>query len=152
VAIDAAGVLLALGAALGFGLYLLGADIVLKETNSLTGSAWVAAFASIGLAVWAVATGDGRVPHGWHQWYPILGMGTFTAGAFVCLFAGLRRLGAVRTAIISATEPLTAAALAAAFLDERLGAATALGGLLILAGAVAASLARGETSAEAPGP
>ena len=153
VAIDHVGVVLELAAAFVFTLYLVGADLVLKRTNSLTGAMWVAASASIGLAAWAIATGAAQVPRGWHQWYPVLGMGVFTAGAFVCLFAGLRRLGAIRTSIISATEPLTAAALAVPFLGEGLRLATMLGGILILAGAVAASVARQDLSAaELQGP
>jgi len=79
-------------------------------------------------------------------------MAAFTAGAFVCLFAGLRRLGAVRTSIVAATEPLAAAALAVIFLSERLHAGTVLGGLLILAGAIAASIARQGPAAEPRGP
>jgi len=76
------------------------------------------------------------------QWGPVLGSGAFTAGAFVCLLAGLRRIGPVRAAIVSATEPLAASVLAVIFLRESLGAATVVGGTLILAGAVTASLAR----------
>ena len=76
----------------------------------------------------------------------------FTAGAFVCLLAGLRRLGVIRTSVLSATEPLTAAVLAAVVLGESVRPATVAGGVLILAGAVAASFARAGTPAEAPVP
>jgi drug/metabolite transporter (DMT)-like permease len=150
--IDGIGVALELGSSLTFALYLVGADVVLKRTNSLVGAMWVAAAAALGLAVYAVATGVAQVPRGWHQWGPVLGMGALTAGAFATLFAGLRRLGAVRTAILSASEPLTAAALAAIFLGEGVGAGTVIGGILILAAAVAASAARAQAPAEPPIP
>ena len=151
-AIDSTGVGFALGSALTFSLYLVGAGSVLKRTNSLTGSMWVSAAAGIALGVFAEATGRAQLPRGWHQWGPVIGMAAFTAGAFVCLFAGLRRLGAVRTSIVAATEPLAAAALAVIFLSERLHAGTVLGGMLILAGAIAASIARRGPAAEPRGP
>lgn len=151
-AIDGAGVGFALSSALAFSLYLVGADAVLVRTNSLTGAMWVSAAAAIGLALWAVVTGTAEWPSGWSQWGPVLGMAVCTAGAFFCLFAGLRRLGALRTSIIAAVEPLAAAALAVAFLGERLHSGIVLGGLLILAGAVAASLARSAPPPELRGP
>jgi drug/metabolite transporter (DMT)-like permease len=152
VSVDGVGALLALGAAFTISFYLVGAEAVLKETNSLTGAMWVSASAAVGLAAYALITGTATWPRGWHQWGPVLGMAAFTAGAFACLFAGLRRLGVVRTSILSATEPLTATVLAAVFLGEGVRAQTVFGGLLILAGAVAASLARRGPSAEAAVP
>lgn len=150
--IDTTGVMLELGSSLTFALYLVGAAAVLKRTNSLVGAMWVAAAAAVGLALYAVVTGAADAPKGWHQWGPVLGMGAFTAGAFATLFAGLRRLGPVRTAILSASEPLTAAALAAIFLGEGVGAGTVVGGIMILGAAVAASVARAQAPAEPPIP
>jgi drug/metabolite transporter (DMT)-like permease len=152
VEIDAAGVAFALGSAGTFSLYLVGAAAVLKRTTATVGAMWVSASAALGLAAFAAVTGSARLPNGWNQWGPVLGMAAFTAGAFACLFAGLQRLGAVRTSIISATEPLTAAVLAAVFLDETIRRATMVGGVLILAAAVAAALARGRQPLEPPVP
>jgi drug/metabolite transporter (DMT)-like permease len=146
--IDGIGVVLELGAAVTFAVYLIGAAAVLKRTDSLVGAMWVAAAAAAGLAVYAVVSGTADAPNGWRQWGPVLGMSAFTAGAFATLFAGLRRLGAVRTAILSASEPLTAAALAAVFLGESVGPGTVVGGIMILCAAVAASVARGRAQAE----
>ena len=69
-------------------------------------------------------------------------MGFATAGAFVCLMEAIRRVGALRTAIISALEPLAASVLAWIILGERVSGGVAFGGALILSGAVTASLAR----------
>jgi drug/metabolite transporter (DMT)-like permease len=150
--ISGVGVLLALAAALVFSLYLLGADAVLDRTNSLTGSMWVSAAAAAALATAAGVSGTAAWPVGLAQWGPVLGSGAFTAGAFVCLLAGLRRIGPVRTAIVGATEPMAASILAVIFLRESLGAATVVGGTLILAGAVAASLARQDRPPDPPSP
>lgn len=150
--IRAAGIAFALGSAGTFALYLAGAEAVLSRTSALTGAMWVSVSAAAGLAAFAVATGSAQVPAGLDEWGPVLALAVFTAGAFVCLFAGLRRLGAVRTAILSATEPLTAAVLAAIFLEEAVRSGTVGGGALILVGAVAASLARGRRPVEPPTP
>jgi DME family drug/metabolite transporter len=150
--VSAMGALLALCAALTFSFYLIGADAVLQRTNSLTGAMWVSASAAVGLATFALATGNASWPNGLRQWGPVSGMAVLSAGAFGCLFAGLRRLGAVRTSILSAAEPLTAAALAVLFLGESIGAATVVGGVFILAGAIAASAARPPPYAEPPIP
>jgi drug/metabolite transporter (DMT)-like permease len=150
--VDGAGVALALGAAFTISFYLIGAEAVLKRTNSLTGAMWVAGAASTGLGVFALVTGNAAWPRGLDQWGPVLAMAGFTAGAFVCLFAGLRRLGVVRSSILSATEPLAASTLAAIFLGESVHIGTGLGGALILAGTVAASLARGRPPSEPPIP
>jgi drug/metabolite transporter (DMT)-like permease len=102
----------------------------------------VSAGASLGLFAFSWISGRYVAPATEVDWWSILAMGIGTAGAFVCLLGALQRIGAVRTAIISATEPLSAALLAWLFLDESVSPGTALGGALILAGAVAASLAR----------
>jgi drug/metabolite transporter (DMT)-like permease len=58
------------------------------------------------------------------------------------MLAGLQRVGAVRNAIIGVMEPLTVAVLAAWFLDEPITAPVISGGVLILVGAVIASVVR----------
>lgn len=146
--IETAGVIFALSSSVTYSAYLVGADRVLRRTNALTSAAWVSAGASIGLGLYAAITGNGRLPQGWSGWWPVLGMGLATAGAFVCLLAGIQRIGAVRTAIVSAMEPLAAAVLAFVFLGESVTAGLAVGGSLILAGAIAASLARRATAQE----
>jgi len=146
--IQARGVVAALGAATTYSAYLVGTDRVLRRTSPLTSSMWVTAGASLGLFAFAALTGNGSLPNGWSEWWPVIGMGLATAAAFVCLLEGIRRIGAVRTAIVSATEPLAAATLAVLFLGESVTGGLALGGALILVGAVAASLARAATVQE----
>lgn len=147
-AIDGVGVAFALGAAVTYTGYLLGADAALRRTDPMTSAMWVSAGASVGLFAFAWVTGRLGIPQGASGWWPLLGMGTASAGAFVALLAGLQRIGAVRTAIVAATEPLAAAVLGAVFLGEPVTLGVAAGGVLILAGAVAASLARAATLQE----
>jgi len=140
--VSGAGIAFALASATMFALYLLGMERTLKRTSSAVASTWVSASAAIAIALYAIASGKAAWPHGAHQWWPVIGTGIFTCGAFFALFAGLRRLGAVRTAIIAALEPLSTATLAVIFLGDPLRPGTIGGGVLILAGAVAAGVAR----------
>jgi drug/metabolite transporter (DMT)-like permease len=77
-------------------------------------------------------------------------MSVFSAGAFVAMLAGLQLIGAVRNAIIGVMEPLTVAVLAFFFLSESITASVAIGGALILGGAVLAMLIRTTRTAEPP--
>jgi drug/metabolite transporter (DMT)-like permease len=131
-----------------YSAYLVGSDLVLRRTAPLTSAMWVGAGASVGLFLFAAISGRSTTPQDAADWWSIIAMGLATAGAFVCLLGALQRIGAVRTAIISATEPLSAAFLGFVFLDETVSLGTALGGAMILAGAVAASLSRAAPPAE----
>jgi drug/metabolite transporter (DMT)-like permease len=150
--VSGSGVAFALSSATIFALYLLGAERTLKRTSSAAASVWVSAAAAAAIAVYAWLSGTAQWPVGARQWWPVVGTGVFTAGAFFCLFAGLRRLGAVRTAIIAALEPFSAATLAIIFLGEPLRAGTIAGGALILVGAIAAGIARGGRREREAGP
>jgi len=141
--VEVAGVVFALAAALTFSGYLVGADFVLRKTNPLTSAMWVSGGASAGLFLFAVVSNRFTLPTGSDDVWAIVVMGVASAGAFVCLMGALQRIGAVRTAIVSATEPLSAALLGYLYLGESVSAGTATGGALILVGAVLASLARG---------
>jgi drug/metabolite transporter (DMT)-like permease len=140
--ITEAGIAFALASAVAIAIYLVAFEALVRRTSVLTSSMWVSLGASAALATYALVTGTGRLPAGGAEWFSLLGMGVLTAGAFFLLFLGVRRLGAVRSSIIASLEPVFAAVLAYAFLDESLRAGVTLGGALILAGAIAASLAR----------
>ena len=146
--IDGVGVLLAFGTAATYSLYLTGADLWIQRTAALTSAMWISAGASIGLFVYANVVGRWEVPSGAAEWGPLVGMGLASAGAFFFLMEALARIGAVRTAIVSAMEPLAAAVLGFIFLDESVTFGVAAGGGLILAGAILASLARTPTPQE----
>ncbi|HEX2029987.1 MAG TPA: DMT family transporter [Actinomycetota bacterium] len=140
--ITATGIGFALAAAVAFSGYLVGADLWLKRTSSLAAAMWVSAAAAAALATYAAVSGGGRLPPDGPGWLLVTGMGALTAAAFFCLFLGLRRLGAVRSSIIAALEPVSTSLLAVWILGERLSEGVVAGGVLILAGAVAAGIAR----------
>lgn len=140
--ITAAGILFSLASAITFSVYLITADQTIRRTSPLLSAMWVSASASVMLTLYSLVTGTGELPDGTGL-LSVVAMGLLTAGAFAFLFLGLRRIGAVRTSIVASLEPVAAAVLALVFLGESLRAGVLGGGLLILAGAIAASLARG---------
>jgi drug/metabolite transporter (DMT)-like permease len=137
------GIVFALTSAVTISFFLIGLETLVRRTPPLVSSMWIALSASAGHTTFALVSGTSRFPAWPDEGLPIVAMGVLTAGAFSLLFLGVRRLGAVRASIISSLEPVAAAILALAFLGELLRPGVLLGGLLILGGAIAASLARG---------
>ena len=146
------GVLLALGAAAGFGaLALLGrrpvADLdgpttigfgftagglLLAAASSLAGGlGFVPTFASVGLLLYL-------------GWVP-------TALAYGLFFVGLRGVSATSAAVVAVLEPLTATVLGVLVLGQRLGVGGIVGAGLLCAAAVLAGL-RGSAGTATPAP
>lgn len=135
------GILLALATSLTYTAYLITADRTVKLTDPVTAAAWLGAGAATSNVVFSLTFGVREFPDA-SSWPYLVGMAAFSAGAFAAMLGGLQLVGAVRNAIIGVMEPLGVAVLAAFFLDEPLTAPTAIGGLLILGGAILATLVR----------
>jgi drug/metabolite transporter (DMT)-like permease len=140
--ITALGIVFALASAVTIAFFLIGVETMITRTPSLASSMWIALSASAAHATFALVSGTGRLLYA-EELIPVLSMGALTSGAFFLLFLGVRRLGAVRTSIISSLEPVAAAGLALVFLAESVRLGVLAGGVLILGGAIAATLARG---------
>ncbi len=147
--VETIGIVLALCTALTYTAYLVGTDRHVKTTDPLTAAAWLGIGATLANVVYSVAFNAVVFPAA-SDWWRLLGMIVFSAGAFVAMLAGLQLVGAVRNAIIGVMEPLTVAVLAFFFLDEPITAAVVVGGALILGGAVLAMLVRTTRTAEPP--
>jgi drug/metabolite transporter (DMT)-like permease len=148
VAIQPIGVVFILACAVGYSGYLIGLDRYVKRTDMMTSVLWLAAGAGLANATFALVFGNNQIPHG-AQWFKVAGMAIITAAAFVALLATLRRIGALRSSIIGVIEPLGVAILGAFFLSQPITGSTAIGGTLILAGAIAAALVKSRRVAEA---
>jgi drug/metabolite transporter (DMT)-like permease len=135
------GIVLALATSVAYTAYLITADRTVRTTDPLTAAAWLGAGAAIANVAFAIAFDVRELPAA-SSWPFLLGMAVFSAGAFAAMLGGLQLVGAVRNAIIGVMEPLGVAVLAALFIDEPITAPTAIGGLLILGGAVLATLVR----------
>ena len=147
------GVLASIGSGTAYALTTLIGHGLAQSTGPLglaTASTTVGALALVPLAV---LTGTGASAWG----NPVVAgtlvyLGVLTmALAYLLFYAGLRTAPGSSAVIATLLEPLTAAVLAALLLDERLGAAGILGGVLILA-AVAGLGRRPTTAPVSPAP
>ena len=135
------GILLALATSIAYTAYLVTADRTVRTTDPVTAAAWLGAGAATANVVFSFAFDVRELPQA-SSWPYLLGMAVFSAGAFAAMLGGLQLVGAARNAIIGVMEPLGVAILAAFFLDERITAPIAIGGVLILGGAILATLVR----------
>lgn len=145
-----AGLVLSLGAALSYSTYVLAGQRVLARTDPLA----VAGYSMLGCAllflVLRLAAGGPPPPL-----VPLLEAAALmsvaaTAAPLALLMIGMRRLGAARTAVVGAAEPVFTAGLLALTLGERVSASQALGILAIVAGVALVSAARPAPPAGAP--
>jgi drug/metabolite transporter (DMT)-like permease len=141
------GIVLALATSLAYTVYLITVDRTVRRTDPVTAAAWLGAGAATSNVVFALAFDATELPDA-SSWPFLVGMAVFSAGAFAAMLGGLQLVGAVRNAIIGVMEPLGVAVLAALFLDEPITAPTAIGGVMILAGAIVATLVRTTTVRE----
>jgi drug/metabolite transporter (DMT)-like permease len=140
VTISSAGVAFALGSAASFAVYLLVSHNVMHRTDSLTQAAWVALGASASFLVRGAVTGA-LVQPGSH-WPVMIVNGLATAAAFTFMFAGLRRIGPVRTSVVMTLEALFAVVLAALVLGEGMRSLQLVGGAAIVAATILIGLAK----------
>ena len=147
VEVEPLGILLALATSIAYTAYLITADRTIRRTDPVTAAAWLGAGAATSNLVFALAFGVTDLPDA-SSWPYLVGMAVFSAGAFAAMLGGLQLIGAVRNAIIGVMEPLGVAVLAAYFLDEPITPPIAIGGVLILGGAILATLVRTTTVRE----
>ena len=126
------GVMLALGSAVLYALYLPALNSAQKGIPAVTASFYVVLGVSIAFFLASVMSGDMRAPDTIALWgYVGLLSLVCTVMALVALFAGLRILGPVGTSIVTTIEPFFTAILGVLFLAERLTSATLIGGAMI---------------------
>lgn len=131
------GIMLSLGAALVYSVYIVVGNRVLKSINSLLATTYVCSAAGIALLVAGWAAGYQSLDFDPHGWVDILGMALL--GSIVGIlgfFAGMSRIGAANASIISTTEPVITVILSVLLLAETLTLVQVAGGLLIMAGII----------------
>jgi drug/metabolite transporter (DMT)-like permease len=127
------GVLLALGAAVCYALYLTAAESQPASLNLFVLTAIVCTTSTVALALWGVFAGTLAMP-------PVAGLGWIlvlavvsTVVPLVVLLLGIRAVGASTAAILSCFEPAVVVAVAAALYGERLSPMQLVGGTAVLA-------------------
>jgi drug/metabolite transporter (DMT)-like permease len=134
---DAVGVALALGAAAGYGAYVLISDGVVRDAGPLGLAALVTTGA--GIVFLAAGAAGGGLPTGLGPgaWAWVLALALVsTVFPITFLLAAIRRLGPSSASVLSTFEPVVAAATALVAFGERLGPAQVLGALLVLSAVV----------------
>ena len=145
------GIALGLGAALVYSVYIVVGTRVLRDVDPLAASSLICAGAAASYAALAGAaalSGDGpQWPATASGWLPVVSLALVsTALAIATFFAGLRRLGATLTSVISTLEPVVSVTAAAVVLGERIGLLQALGGAIVIGTAVWLALRPAKTA------
>ena len=134
--LNTTGVIIALGSAFLYALYLPSLNYVQRGISAALSSFYLICGVLTAFFIGNIAMGTLQMPATTGIWEYLLLMSLFsTVIAFASLIAGLRVLGAVRTSIIATIEPFFTALLGAVLLGESLTRLTIAGGALI-AGAV----------------
>lgn len=110
------GIALALGAAVVYSLYIVGGTKATRGVDPLATTAIICVSATAALVLIALVS---------------------TVAAMLAFFAGLERLGAARTSMLSTLEPVVTVALAALLFGEALSPLQWAGGVAILAAVLA---------------
>lgn len=145
------GVLLALGAAVTYAVYVRLIRRYQAGLSPATASAFIAAGAAAAFVAASLREGSLFRPLTAGTWWAVIGMAVIcTVGAFLLFVSGLEILGPVRTAIIGTVEPFFTTLLAAAVLGHPIRAAALVGGTLVVAGVVAQRLLERPPSQPSP--
>ncbi|MCW2541302.1 MAG: protein of unknown function transrane [Frankiales bacterium] len=128
------GVLLALGAAVTYALYITAAGTLPKDLDVYLLSAIVCTAAASSVTAFGLTTGALRAPAQPTAWLWLAGLAFVPTVVAVSTFlAGMRLVGGSVAAILSCVEPVVTAASAWLVYGERLGSVQILGALAVLA-------------------
>ncbi|MBD0685928.1 MULTISPECIES: DMT family transporter [unclassified Pseudomonas] len=133
------GDLLIFGCVLGWGIYSLFSRNLNESLGPLQTVTWSILLGTLMLWLACAAGGEVRFEAlrglDIRQWLSLLYLGVLgSALAYIAWYDGIRRIGATRSGVFIALNPLTAVLLGALLLDERLTALMCVGGGLILTG------------------
>jgi drug/metabolite transporter (DMT)-like permease len=145
---SAPGIMLGIGAALLYAIYILAGSHVVHQARSIASSTLVMISAATAYAGIAVVHGS-AFPQTVVGWAAVVAIALVsTVLAFVTFFAGLKQVGPITASTLSTWEPGVTVVLATLVLGERMGLLQLLGGVLILLAAVV--LMREETARKKP--
>lgn len=130
------GIVLGLGAACIYSLYIMAGNRLMKKVSPIAGSTVI--MAAAGAAFGALAAESGlTLPVSASGWAGVAGLAVIaTVIAITTFLTGLPLTGPTKASVLSTFEPVTAILLAALFIGEPVGFWTISGGTLILAAAV----------------
>ncbi|SEQ27756.1 DMT family transporter [Natrinema salaciae] len=135
--VDPRGVVVVLGAAFAYSLYIVVSQRALTSVDAETLTAFVLPAAAASFVVFGLGTETLSMPSSAAGWGVTLAIATVaTVIPVLAFFAGIARIGASRASIISTAEPGVTVALGALVLGETVTAVTIVGGVLVVAGVI----------------
>jgi drug/metabolite transporter (DMT)-like permease len=143
--LDSLGVMLMLASAAAYGWHLVLGQWVLADVDSRTVTLYVLTTMAVVVDLARVMGGGPLAPISTSGWEAILSLAAVMAFSRLTMFAGLKRLGGVQTALLSITELLTTLLVAFVVLGERLSVTQWVGAAILIASVV---LVRRESSEE----
>ncbi|MEF8718655.1 MAG: DMT family transporter [Candidatus Accumulibacter necessarius] len=130
------GILLGVGAALIYSLYILVGERVTPVTGAMPSATVIMLSAAMVYGLIVFWQGP-AFPYSSTAWAAVGGIALFsTVVAIIAFFAGMARLGAADAATLSTLEPVVTVVLAALFLGEAVGGWQLAGGAIILAAVI----------------
>ncbi len=137
------GVLLAVGAAFTYSIYILASSRALKRMSGEAGIFYVMAGAAVSFALLVSLTGDFRFewkPGAW-TWIILVTL-VCTCLAATTFFQGLKLIGPTRASILSVMEPITSILVASIVFPALLKVQQWLGGVIIILAVLLAATAK----------
>ena len=135
--INATGVISGLLAAVTYSAYITLGSHVIKHIPSVVTSAYVTLFATVGILVMGLPTGEINFSFDSAALLPIAGTTLFsTVFAIFAFFKGLEYLSPIKASVLSMLEPVFTILLTALLLNGFMNALQLAGGVVVLAGAV----------------
>lgn len=134
--INAFGVILALGSALVYAIYILIGNQVLQTTTTLVSTSLISISAALTYGIVGLIMGGTTWNLSWGTWMGIGGITLFsTIIAMLTFFQGMKRIGATSASILSTLEPVMTVSLAVILLNEHLTLLQVAGGIFVVMGA-----------------
>ena len=139
------GYALGIGAAVVYSVYITVGAVATDGLDAIAVATVVCIAAAIvtgGIVLARFAAGEpASFPESSRGWVSLVAIAAIcTALAIIMFFAGMARLGATSTAVMSTLEPVVTVALATWLLDESLSAVQAVGAVVVIAAVVALAL------------
>ncbi len=134
------GVILALGAALVYAIYIVIGNKMLKTTTPLISTTIISTSAAVTYGIIGLPIGGTTWNLSWGTWMGICGIIITTIIGMLTFFEGIKRIGATSASIISTSEPVMTVVLAVIIFNEYLTPLQAVGGIFVVVGGILAVL------------
>ncbi len=146
------GIVLGLGAAVIYSVYILVGTRLLSNSSPIASSAVIMSAAALVFAALGAVRGV-TVPATATGWIGVIGVAVIaTVIAITTFLIGLRLIGPTSASVLSTAEPVTTVVLAALVLGEPIGLLAAAGGIAILAGALLLAFEPNRETPRVPAP